>query len=127
MPGKPLVIPKPYRKVLVWSARRLWREEIANLIPDKMLIHYAMACNALSDYLTIKDRLESLEKEGKDTHLSENNNGTLGVHPLRQSFDKARKAFADEMKRCGVTLDVVTAAQEAAQDFDPYAGEDKDD
>ena len=118
--GRKNPVPLNLRKVITARGAKLWREDIAELIDEPLLVHYALANNALGDYVFVKDRLAKEEKEGMDTYMTSNNNGTMGVHPLRQWMERCRKTFSDETKRCGLTTDVVEALTEN-EDEDPFA------
>lgn len=116
-------IPRRLLKVITDRGKKVWRADLAKRVEDPVLTHYALACNSLAEYIHTKDLLAAMEERGEDTYVTHNNNGTVGVHPLRLLMEKYRKAFSDEAKRCGLTVETIEERPDKGDD-NPFEGLD---
>lgn len=110
--------PDSLSKTLSPAAKKLWRPEMAERVPPHLLTHYALACNALAEYRMAQKAISKLEKKEKGSSLlAANTNGNIGIHPLRNLADKARRAFNTEMKNAGLTINADDATAVADEDI----------
>lgn len=101
------VVPKEVAQALTPEAKKLWHryKDEAAMVEPKLLIHFAAYLNLRAEYEEAIKRIEKMKDDGVDSFVAHHKNGTMGLHPLRAILDKARRGMADELKRCGITLD----------------------
>lgn len=106
--------PASVKKTLNKQGKWLWREDLAERVPPHLLVHYALACNALAEYRAAQDMTAELEKREPGSSLIAEKNGNIGIHPIRTLADRARRAFDSEMKLAGLTVTADDATADAS-------------